>query len=384
MKLNALFGESRFIVGPQQVDSPLYLPPLEFGNVRPVELRAWEKSASGALYAVDLSSYEITLLVGPPNVRPSLGFWQLTTTEGTSPHIASRASNEDVAEALGYAFGQCTVEGGNGSYIVTVDAVGAWTLPTATFQGNTLSSVLVFEITPGTTETPAQYRIEVLEVAPARIIPAEWSAGDTTPVSTFTQTSGRLWSLVLSEFADNGFFTLTVDGITTGFINLADGAYGIAVQLAAAGKPADVVPNNEGGYWVNFMQTTTTASVGGNLVILPFQEGSIDLTGSGVRELLDGEQYAPAKLAIVLEKDGQTETLASADIMLTMPVNQPATITIDSPQMAGISFAISADGAYMHVYLNGDLLYDIPVTAVPKGIFVNVLVAPLMLLFVSV
>lgn len=367
MKLDALISEGRFIVSPGRADAPLFLPPVTFGNVLPIELRMWEKDATGSLIAVDPAGYEKYLLVGAPNSRPALGFWQLTTTAGTSLSIASHASAEQVMVALliGGAFpASTTVTGGNGSYIVTLASVGIWALPTATFQGNTLSNVLVFQITPGTATTPAQYRIEVLEVAPARIVPANWSAGDTTPVSTFTQIAGRLWQLVLSSSADNGFFTLTVDGDTTDFVSFNDGAYAISVALAAIGKDAEVIPTNQGGYWVKFAADVTTVSVGGNLVILPFAMGNLDLSSTGIRELLDGLQFASVKLTLLLVKDGTTVSAATADAMLQMPVNQPTTITIDAPLMAGLTFAISDDEAYLLVYQNGELIGEVALNAV--------------------
>lgn len=359
MNLNALIGESRFIVGQGRPDAPLHLPPFEFGNVCPIQLRAWKKSLDGSLIAEDLSTYDITLLVGPPNTRPTLGFWQVTTTFGPSRAISSRASAEDVSVALGDTFGPVVVTGGNGSYIVTLIAPGVWVLPTATFQGNTLSGVLVFEITPGTADTPAQYRIEVLEVAPARIIPENWSAGNTVPANTFTQVSGKLWKLILSPLVDNGFFTLTVDGVTTKFLNFCGGVQNIEVALSTVGRPADIAPDGTGGYWVSFINSVTTASVGGNLVILPYSTGNLDLSSTGIRELLDGLQFAPVKLSVVLVKDGQVETVAVADVMLTMPINQPATITIDAPQMAGITFSFSDDGAYMEVWKDGEHIADV-------------------------
>jgi len=357
MKLNALFGQKRFITGPGTPDAPLFLPPLVFGNVLPIELRAWRESADGSLFAVDLSTYEISLLVGKSNSRPTLGFWQVTTTEGTSLDIASRATAEEVQAALqGGAFTACTVKGGNGSYVVTLDSGGVWTLPTATFQGNTLSNVLVFEISPGTASTPAQYRIEVLEVAPARIVPANWTDGDTTPVNTFTLVSGNLWRLILDAGVDNGFFTLSLDSGETDFIDYAGGAYAISVALAASGNPATVTPDGTGGYWVNFVDAIVSGTVESQLVILPFSEGNLDLTSTGIRELLDGEQFTDVKITVTLVKDGQMETAAIADAMLVMPINQPATITIDAPQMAGLTFAISDDEAYLEVYRNGTLI----------------------------
>lgn len=363
MKLNALINENRFIVSPGRPDAPLDLPALEFGNVRPIELRGWERTASGEYVAVDLSSYDISLLVGKPNTRPTLGFWTLTTTVGTSWWMSSMDTALEVCVALRKVFGPCFVQGGNGSYIVTLIQPGVWALPTAAFQGNTLSNVLVFQITPGTVKTPAQYRIEVLEVAPARIIPAGWAAGNTVSVNTFTQVSGALWTLTLSPFVDNGFFSLTIDGVTTAFISFNDEAYGIMVALYSAGKPATVIPNGTGGYSINFATAPAVCAVNSNLVILPWSSGNLDLTGSGVRELLDGEQFTSVKLAVTLSKNGTVTTVASADVMLTMGVNQPAVITIDAPQMAGLTFAISDDQAYLLVYKNGTLIGEVALNA---------------------
>lgn len=363
MKLDILIGENRFIVAPGRQDSPLDLPTLEFGNVRPVELRAWEKSQTGNLVAVDLSAYQISLLIGKPNTRPTLGFWQLTTTRGVSLPITSRATAEEARWGLRGAFGACFVKGGNGSYIVTVAQAGIWALPSASFQGNTLSNVLVFPITPGTATTPAQYRIEVLEVAPARVIPAGWAPGSTVAVNSFTQVAGSLWSLVLSPLADNGFFNLTVDTITTDFIDFNRGAYAIAIALNAAGKSAEVIPDNLGGYWVKFGVAPAACSVEGNLVVLPYSKGNLDLTSSGVRELLDGLQFTSVKLAVILVKDGVTSTVACSDVMLQMGVNQPAVITIDAPQMAGLTFAISDDQAYLLVYQNAILIGEVALNA---------------------
>lgn len=365
MKLNALIPEGRFIVSSGRQDAALFLPSIEFGNTLPIELHGWDKAANGSLIAVDLSSYDKTLLVGPPNTRPTLGFWQLTTTAGISFPIASRASAQEVVAGLNGAFPANTmVTGSNGSYIVTLASAGIWTLPTATFQGNTLSSVLVFQITPGTSLTPAQYRIEVLEVAPARIVPVNWSAGNTTPASSFTQVSGRLWQLILDQSVTAGFFTLTVDGETTGFLSPLGDAYMLEVALAAIGKDADVEPDGTGGYYVSFEADVTVASVGGNLVILPSSQGNLALSSTGIRELLDGLQFATVKLSVIITKDGTLVTCASADVILRMPVNQPATIVIDAPLMAGLTFAISEDESYLLVYRDGTLIGEVPLNAI--------------------
>lgn len=361
MQLNLLLDEQRLIVAPSRVDSPLELQSFFFGDVVPIALKVWKKGANG-IYAVDPAAYQISLLFGYPNTRPELGFWTLTSTLGTSKQIASRARASDVRCALAGAFGPVIVEGSQGSYIVTLINPGIWAIPTAAFQGNTLSSVLIFQITPGTVKTPAQYRIEVLEVAPARIIPAGWAAGSTNPVCTFNQISGQLWELQLDPYVDNGFFTLTVDGQTTRFVPWFAGAYDIARALAAIEKPANVQSNNSGGFWVQFFAAVGAASVGGNLVILPYAKSSLNLSSSGVREMLDGQQFAAAKLTIILVKDGDTITV-SEDVVLCMPVNQPAVITIDAPQMAGLTFAISGDQAYLLVYKNAVLIGEIALNA---------------------
>lgn len=365
--LNILIDEGRFIVGPERLDSPLELPPFFFGDVKPLGLRAFKKGASG-VYAVDLSSYQTTLWLGPSNARPALGFWQLTTTLGTSAAIAARAQDSDIVIALRSAFAapDVDVKGSQGSYIITLGQVGIQVLPTATFQGNTLSDVLVFEISPGTASTPAQYRVEVLEVAPARIVPAHWSAGVTVPANTFVQASGKLWQLILDPEVNAGFFSLTVDGQTTALLSWLSSAYEIAVALSAIGKPGSVQVNGTGGFLVSFVSNVAVATVGGYLVIQPFQTGSLALNTTGVRELLDGLQFAPVKLSVLIVKDGQTITAASADVILQMPINQPATIVIDSPQMAGLTFAISNDQAYLQVYQNGIHSYDIPLNN-PSG-----------------
>lgn len=353
MKLNVLLDENRFIVSPGRLDSPLMFPPLMFGDTLPLELRAWRKANNGDVYAVDISSYEITLLVGPPNVRPDLGFWQVTTTFGTSVAIAARATCQEVVTALGGAFGPVTVTGGNGSYVITVVAPGIWALPTATFQGNTLSGVLVFQITPGTATTPAQYRMEVLEVAPARVIPASWTAGNTTVANSFTQISGRLWELTLDPRVDSGFYSLNVDGAATEFISYKADGYQITEALTAANKPCGIAPNGEGGFLIKFYQDATTCSVSSQQTILPYMVSALGLASSGVRELLQDKQFAPVKLSILLTADGKTETVASSDFVLLMPINQPALIVIDAPEMAGLTFSIDDEQSYMDVYQNG-------------------------------
>lgn len=359
MNLDILLGQNRFIVGSGRLDAPLIMPPLFFGDTMPVQLRAWELGANGIPSAVSLDDYDITLLVGPPNTRPSLGFWQVTTTAGVSSAIPARADAQTVRDALSHAFGEVTVDGGNGSYVVTLVQAGVWALPSATFQGNTLSGVLIFQVTAGTTETPAQYRMEVLEIAPGRIIPASWSDGDTTVANSFTQISGSLWMLTLDSRIDSGFFSLTVDGVTTQFLMNDVAGYQIAMALSAIGKPATIQPNGSGGFFVSFIGSVTAASVNSHLVILPYMVSALALTSSGVRELLDGLQFAPVNMSILLTKDGKTFTAASTDMVLQMPVNQPALIVIDAPEMAGLTFSISDDQSYMQVYQNGILISSI-------------------------
>lgn len=362
LQLNVLEGQGRFIVNSSRQDAPLNFPPLFFGDSIPVELRSFRKSVSGELVAVDLTDYEITLSVGPSNVRPELGFWQLTTITGTSMPIASRASANDVQEALVWAFGPglASVSGSQGSYVITLSQPGIWTLPTVSFQGNTLSGVILTQITPGTTTTPAQYRVEVLEVAPARIIPADWSPGDQTPVNNFTQVSGRLWKLEIDWTVSSGFFTLTIDGVTTGFLPYNADAFAVQIALIAIGKTALVQNASYGALYISFGLDVVAASVNSQLDIAPFKSGVLDLNSTGIRELLNGVQFTSVKLAVSLLLGGQVITAASADFILQMPINQPGIVVVDSPTMAGLSLAFSEDGAYLLTYQNGALVGGAP------------------------
>lgn len=345
MNLDLLNGENRFIISPDRPESPLAFPPLEFGSVIPVKLRVFEKGLSG-LVAVDPSTYSVKLLVGTPNIRPTLGFWWISTTSGTSAVLNSRATKEDVAGALALAFGPVTVDGADGSYIVTVNAPGVWETPVSSFDGVTISSVPVFENTPGTATTSAQYRIEVLEVAPAGISTENWTAGNTSPESSFTQIQGRLWQLTIGRCADAGFFTLTIDGDTTEFISIFAGAYQIEMVLSVAGKPAQVQPDGVGGFYVMFSVDVALASIGGHVVAFPSVEGSLDLTSPGVRELLDGKQFTPVALTVVLSKNGQSDSF-STNLILQMPINQsapPRYLTEDAGDSRYLHFLPSVTG----------------------------------------
>lgn len=332
MKLNALLDENRFILSPDRPDTAFTLPPLIFGDTEPVTLRGFTRGMNG-LVAVDPASYEVNLVVGTPNARPTLGFWWLTTTAGDSMPIASRASAEDVASALVFAFGPVTVEGDEGEYIVTVTNPGVWATPTPSYTGSSVSGVEVFENTPGTATTSAQYRITVQEAAPASIATDAWSAG-TQPVSTFAQVSGRLWQLNLGTPVDGGFFTLTIDGVTTEFIPVTAGGYQIETVLSVAGKPAQVQSDGVGGFYVMFAEDVTAASVGGHVVAFPYSTGQLALNSPALRELLDGQQFSPVTLSVSFAEGEQSST-CSANALLQMPIGASVSSQPPTPGVAG-------------------------------------------------
>lgn len=362
MRLNILEDKGAFIPSLGRADAPFTLPPFFFGDAIPIELFMYRRSSqnSADFVAVDLSSYQVSLQLGKANERPTLGFWTLTTTAGTSRTIASRADKFAVQDALKWAFGENTVEGGEGSYIVTLRDAGVWETPTAQFQGATLSDVLVFELSPGTSTTPAQYRIEVLEVAPGRIPPDEWSAGDTTISNSLTG-SGNLWTLTIDPKATSGFYKLAVNSTSTAFIDFNAGPFEISNALAGISYPCRVQRNSLGQFLILFDSPVTTFAVDpGNLTADPFVKGVMGLSSTGVRELLDGVKWAPVELLVKVSKDNQVITVASVSCMLKMPINQPAVINIDTPSNSGITVNVSEDGSYLLVIRDGNILGEIP------------------------
>lgn len=360
MRLNILENNGTFIPSLDRADAPFTLPPFFFGDAVPVELYMYRRDNLGNFTAVDLSSYQVSLQLGRANERPTLGFWTLTTTSGTSRPIASRANRFEVQEALKWAFGENTVEGGQGSYIVTLRDAGVWATPTAQFQGATLSDVLVFELSPGTADTPAQYRIEVLEVAPGRIPPDQWAVGSTTINNTLTG-SGDMWTLTIDPKATSGFYKLTVDSANTAFIEYNAGPFEIGNALAKIGHPAKVQRNNLGQFNILFASPVTTFTVdAGNLSADPYITGTMGLATTGLRELLDGVKWSPVELSVKVTKNNQVITVASTGCMLKMPINQPATIDIDTPSNSGITVNVSEDGSYLLVIRDGNILGEVP------------------------
>lgn len=362
MRLNILENENTFIASTSRADSPFTLPPMYFGDAVPIELYLYRRSPNDRNYftSVDLSTYDISLELGSSNQTPSLGFWTVTTAQGTSSPIASRATASEVQQVLSNVFRYPTVEGGAGSYVMTLKENGVQPLPTAAFQGNTLSAVLVFEITPGTATTPAQYRFEVLEVAPARVPPIDWADGDTTLNNTVVG-SGKLWTLSIDEKAVFGFFYLTVNGTQTALLEVNAGILDIVLGLTALGHPCKIQRSPSGELLIAFNSDISTLTIGAeNLKADPYQVGRIGLSSTGVRELLDGVKWTTVELSVKISKSADVITVASMPLHLKMPTNQPAVINIDTPSNSGLTISISPDGAYLEIIQDGQIINTVP------------------------
>lgn len=362
MRLTVLQSENRIVPSIARTEAPLSLPAFEFGDNLPIELQCYQRSIQNpSLFTlINLSEYDVTLNIGYPNVRALLGFWTITNANGTTEAIPSRADKYTVRDKLKNIFGNLDVEGGQGSYIVTLENPGVWATPTADFQGATLSEVLVFELSPGTATTPAQYRIEVLEVAPARIPSVDWSNGDTAIVNSLTG-SGALWELILDQRIDVGFYTLTVNSFQTARLSSNDGPFEIQNALAMTGHSCRVQRSATGSFMICFDASVSTFTISnGNLRISPFIKGNLDMSSTGIREMLDGVEWCAAELQIKIAQNANIITVASAPIIVKMPINQPATINIDTPSNSGLIFTISPDESYLEIIQAGNVIAEVP------------------------
>lgn len=333
LRLCALLDEGRFIPSPAHPDSVVKLPPLVYGDVLPVELTAYRRSLadSSVFQAVDLTGYDISLSVGKANSRPILGFWALTFNGDTSPPISVMATAAEVSAIISpmtgiVDAGGITVTGDPGDWVFSFSLAGEQTVGTITFQGSTTVTAEINELTPGTTTTPAQWRVQLMESAPAGIVPDAWTSGSTTPASTVTG-SGAVWRLNLDPAATSGFFTLTANAGTTGYLPLSASPLEIKTALELAAAPCQVIPSSTGGVVIAFNASTTLTIDDSLLTILPTKTALLNLSTPGIREMLDGSTFCPAELTVTLAADSSQVTTATIGVTLKMPVATPSAST---------------------------------------------------------
>lgn len=351
LRLRALLDEGRFIVSTARPDAALKLPPLVYGDVVNVELSAYRRSqADGNDFAVvDLTGYDISLAVGPSNSRPSLGFWTLTFASGTSAPIAAGATAAEVSAIISpltgvVSAGGITVTGDPGDWVFSFSLAGVQTVGTIIFQGSTTVTATITELTPGTSTTPAQWRVQLMESAPAGITPDAWTSGSTTPASTVTG-SGAIWRLNLDPAATTGFFTLTANGLTTGYLALSASALEIKTALELIASSCQVIPSATGGFIIAFAASTTLTINDSLLTVPPTKTALLNLSTPGIREMLDGAAFTPAEMTVTLTDGTSQTTSAIVGVMLKMPVAAPAASTFPVYQRTAFLPLTSYTGA---------------------------------------
>jgi hypothetical protein len=334
LRLRALLDEGRFIFSDSRPDAVVTLPPLVYGDVVPVELSAYRRSQHdrSALYAVDLTGYDIRLAVGPPNARPSLGYWYLTWNAAVSMPIPADATAAQVLALLSFmtpltTAGGVTVTGDPGDLVISFKLPGEQSAATVTFEGATTVTATLTALSNGDTSTPAQWRVQLMESAPAGITPDAWTSGSTTPASAVSG-SGQIWSLVLDPAATSGFFTLTANGTTTAYLSLFSTTLQIQTALEMINAPCLVMDRKTGGLLIAFSASTTLTIHDSQLQIVPTKTAFLNLSTPGIRELLDGASFIPAELTVTLSDESQQVTSAIMAVMLKMPVATPAASTI--------------------------------------------------------
>jgi hypothetical protein len=327
LKLRMLLDEGRFIVSPARPDAVLNLPPLVYGDVLPVELSGYQRSqADGSFFdAVDLSGYDIQLAVGDPNSRPSLGFAYVTWDTTISQPIPAGATAAETQALIPWP--EIEVTGDPGDWIFSVKTAGEQTAPTVTFEGSTTVTASVTTITDGTESTPAQWRVQLMESAPAGITADAWSSGTTTPDGTVTG-SGAIWTVKLAPACTSGFWRLTANGTTTGYLPLTASTLEVKTALEMIGAPCQVMRGTSGGYLIAFAASTTLTLDESQLQIPPTKTAFLNLSTPGIREMLDGATFAPAELTVSLLSESQQVTTAIVGVHLKMPVATPAASSI--------------------------------------------------------
>jgi len=334
LKLRILLDEGRFIASTDRPDAVLLPPPFVYGDVMPVELSGYRRSQHdrSAFYAVDLSGYDIRLAVGSTNARPELGFYTLTFGGSISLPISAGATAAEVEAILSpmagiVSAGGITVSGDPGDWIFSFSLAGVQAVGTITFQGSTTVTASVVTITDGTTTTPAQWRVLLMESAPGGITPDAWSSGSTTPASTATG-SGAVWVLTLDPAALSGFFTLTANGNVTGYIPLTASSLQIQTALEMIAAPCQVMRSATSGFVIAFQASTTLTVDDSLLIIPPTKTAFLNLSTPGIREMLDGASFVPSELSVTLSTGSSQVTSAIMGLMLKMPIASPAASTI--------------------------------------------------------
>lgn len=342
LSLRFLLDEGRFIKHPFNPDAPIGLPAFTQGDVIPVRLYAYARTEGNQSRIVpqDISTLNPELALGSPGERPELGFWLLTFGANTTVFIPVSAQAESVQTAVNaissmQSIGGVDVEGEPCNFILTCRNVGAQSDPSVIYDGNVQTSIRVVQVNAGDAESPAQWRVQILAAAAA--FTTSWSAGSVTPTSTVTSLGDNLWRVNLDPNAEGGFFKLAVTGAPSTFISLF--ASPIEIQNAVGsiagnlGDGAQMIPDQSGaGTFLLALGNSGTLTISDStLQIPPSLLGSLDLTGAGIEQLLDGAAFQGVELSVMT--DGAWTNANTAAILRKSASPTPGTSDIPNPPM---------------------------------------------------
>jgi hypothetical protein len=354
LALHALLQpEGRFISSPGTPDRDYRLSPLKYGDQIPIRVFGWNRDAlqSQQMVSEDLQDYYVELTVGSRNERPTLGFFNIAFDGGdTSAPVNINATALEVQTALRYA--GVDVIGQPGNLVITSAGTGARSTPVVQFIGDLSISPLVTEISPGTSATYAQWRLEFPEAAPASISANGWTVESVVPSVSAVQVSNTdVWNVTIDRNAVSGFFRISVNGNLTTYLPL--GASPAEVQSAVRALPggaqgALVMPGNFAGctYSIAFTATVAVEVNGWGLLVPPSLYGVLDLNTDGIRDMLGESNTADAfmTLAVYDAASGTLITYAETPVVVMMPVQRPGDFSgisdlarlnfIDLPDMA--------------------------------------------------
>lgn len=357
--------EGRFIASPGMPDRACKLPALAYGDKLPVRVFAWDTLSMqpGTLQSSDLSPYYVELTVGSRNESPSLGFFTIAFDGGAaSSPINVNWLAAQVQTLLGTA--SVVVTGVPGNLVFTSVSNGARTTPVVAFSGNVDVTPLVTIISGGSATAPAQWRVELPEVAPASIPVGGWTIGSATPESTVTVIPGtgdQIWRVTLDANASAGFFRLTINGQITGFIPLGSSPLDVQniIRVTPAGSGAVVSPGSYSAcsYVISFPSSVDLEINSAGLVVPPSLLGTLDLSTDGIRDLL-GEQVstnAYLTLSVYDVASGSLLTYSQTPVVVVMPVARPTdhSGTPDLTRMSFIDLPDMATGLWHRVTLAG-------------------------------
>lgn len=320
-----VLNEGRFIVDTSTPDVPLQIPVFTFGDKVPIKLEGCVRLSSDASQfdSVDLSDFDVELSLGIENQRPSLGFFTIAFGATVSEAFPVKADAFTVEAGLG----GYTVTGSPGNLVVSAIENGAQSEPTVDFTGDTEVEAVVTEITPGSATTLASWRIELREEASAKCV--DWDEGSTTPVSTCVSVTTKLFRLQLDGNARSGFFFLLCQGTATDLLQLFVSPSEIENNIRAtgvAGNGATVLRHPDGGFLIKLYDGATTLTVNDTALVIPANiTGQLDLTGEGVRNLIDGNGYVGVLLTVrITDDDNNVVSEATAPVVLQLPIERSA------------------------------------------------------------